>query len=933
MNNVRLVCGGVSVDLPSDFGILINKSIADIREPESRSSDWSKTFTLPGTKANNKLFTHLFDLNLSIRNTSATNFNPDFNPNLKADALLQVDEVTQIQGFIRLLGIKVNDLNQIEYECSLHGQLADLTAKIAEAKLSDLVFTEYNHTITDTNIFNSWDTSIIKNNSGFVNFSGGAPIGDGYVYTWLDNGKYADYSIMQTDDMSICLYAKTIVDKIFLGAGYTYTSDSFFNTNLFKRLVIPCPTQFPVLPEAEINSRQFLVQKSANQSITIPQKITFQTKVSDPSNQFSTTNSEFTVGKTGQYDLFMYNNSILTVNFTGAYPAGTTIYFSCIYSIYKNGVRVAVRNGQQVGQTVTGGSIPVTFDETIMVGENLALASGDVVSILLDNIEVNEPPYPTKKLIASAPSISAYSFTQNSGSKFYNQIVDAPGYGNTMDFAGFFSEEIKQTEFLRWILRMFNLYVEPTEISNQLLILPREEFYTSTVRDWTRKRDLSQPLDIIPMGELDAGKYLFTHAEGDDNGNKEYKADYNRTYGDRQIYVQNDFIKDEKKIETGFGASLLNSFPKEDKILTYIDNGDNTTFNTGKLRILQYAALTCNSYLVYNGKVRIFGASSTSKTKYPYVGHLDNPKASTVDINFGLPRFIGLPPGTAVTNNNLFNQYWSKYIQEITDKDSKIVRGAFYLTPADMEQLSFRDLYFFDNNYFRLNKIEDYDPINPSVNICEFLFLKSGPTFTATTGSVGGGGQQGSGQGTEYNPKNGANLPGKVIKDRGVGIGEFNNAGDGIMVGNILNNFGQRNAAFATSGVTFLCDDSIVIGKAPANGYVGCGEVWIQGQQFNPINFSTNRFITVTTNYTAAMDVDIIFAGNGSADLTITLPPVATSLQKTYYIYRTAINKNVRIQPNDSETIDGGPHWDLNNHLDSIYIFCDGTQWYVLSKK
>ena len=98
---------------------------------------------------------------------------------------------------------------------------------------------------------------------------------------------------------------------------------------------------------------------------------------------------------------------------------------------------------------------------------------------------------------------------------------------------------------------------------------------------------------------------------------------------------------------------------------------------------------------------------------------------------------------TPVTNNNLYNAYWSKYIQEITDKDSKIVRGHFHLTPADMEKLSFRDLYFFDGNYFRLNKIEDYDPINPSVNICEFLFLKTGQSFTATTGSVGGGGEQG----------------------------------------------------------------------------------------------------------------------------------------------------------------------------------------------
>ena len=214
MNNVRLVCGGYSVDLPTDFGIQINKSIADIREPESRSSDWTKTFTLPGTKTNNKLFTHLFDLNLSIRNTTAVNFSPDFNPNLKADALLMVDEVTQIEGFIRLLSIKVNDLNQIEYECSMHGELADLFAKISDAKLADLDFTEYNHILNATNIFNSWDTSIVKNgSSGYVNFSGGAPIGEGYVYGWMDNGTYADYQNFNADDLTIYLYAKILLTR------------------------------------------------------------------------------------------------------------------------------------------------------------------------------------------------------------------------------------------------------------------------------------------------------------------------------------------------------------------------------------------------------------------------------------------------------------------------------------------------------------------------------------------------------------------------------------------------------------------------------------------------------------------------------------------------------------------------------------------------
>lgn len=927
MNNVRLVCGGVSVDLPSDFGILINKSIADIREPESRSSDWSKTFTLPGTKANNKLFTHLFDLNLSIRNTSATNFSPDFNPNLKADAILQVDEVTQIEGFIRLLSIKVNDFNQIEYECSMHGQLADLSAKIADKKLSDLSFIEYNHTINTTNIFNSWDTSIIKNGSTFVNFSGGAPIGDGYVYTWLDNGKYADYNYMQTDDMSLCLYAKTVVDKIFSGAGYTYTSGSFFNTAQFRRLVVPCQTQFPVLPEAEIQSRQFVVQKASGQTITIPQKITFQTKVSDPSNQFSTTTSEFTVGKTGIYDLFFYNNSALSVTFNNPATQGIEQNFNCIYSIYVNGTRLAVRNGQNI--TTTHTSTPETktlaFNETILVGEALALNSGDVVSILLDNIELN------RFLIASYPAVTLNSFTQNAGSKFFNQIVDATGYGNSLDFTGFFTDETKQSEFLKWVFRMFNLYVEPTEMAKQLLILPREEFYTTNVSNWTAKRDLSQPLEIIPMGELDAGKYLFTHAEGDDTGNKEYKEDYNRTYGDRQIFIQNDFVKDEKKVETGFAPSLLNTFNSNDKTLTNIDTGNNLSFNTGKLRILQFAALSCNLYRVYNGKISPIGVTYTSKTNYPYTGHLDNPRASTSDINFGMPRFIGVPAGSEITNNNLFNAYWSKYMSEIIDKDSKIVRGNFYLTPADMEKLSFRDLYYFDNNYFRLNKVEDYDPINPSVNICEFLFLKTGPTFTASSGSVGGGGTQSSGRNEEYDPR-GGNVSGKVIQQRGLDIGDFNQAGDGVMVGTSLTNLGQRNAAFATSGVTFLCDDSIVIGQAPASGYAGCGEVWIQGQLINNNNFGSNRFVFPTANYTAELQYDIIvFSANGNG--IITLPPASTSTSKAFWVVKKGAGGTLRIEASTGDLIDNDDHYNINNQYGTTYLVSDGIQWYVLTNK
>lgn len=915
MNNVRLVCGGVSVDLPSDFGILINKSIADIREPESRSSDWSKTFTLPGTKANNKLFTHLFDLNLSIRNTSTTNFNPDFNPNLKADAILQVDEVTQIQGFIRLLGIKVNDFNQIEYECSMHGELADLFATIADGRLSDLDFAEYNHIMNDTNIFNSWDTSIIKNGSTFVNFSSGAPIGDGYLYAWMDDGTYEDYKNLNTDDMTICLYAKTVVDKIFSGAGYSYSSGSFFNTNLFKRTVVPCPTRYPILGVDDVANRTIDVKRSTDTTVSSGSNIIFNTENSDPSNQYNNTTGVYTNDYSGIYDLFFVNKATVS-----GLTNGETYYAIYVLKINGNAARYVYSEGK------VASSSSVTFDSK-RVFDYIYLNDGDTVELVLDAV------------FSSSLNLYAtgFTYTQKTDSRLFNQIYDLGwGYGKTLDFAGFFTGETKQREFLKWIFTMFNLYIEPTDVDKTLTILPREEFYTSTVRDWTTKRDLLQPLDIVPMGELDAGKYLFTYAEGDDDDNKAYKQEFDRNYGDRTIVINNDFIKDEKKIEIGFQPTMIIKPINEFDKFFAGNSTDNQDGKAGKLRILQYSKQSCISYNIYLGaKTPKSTPSSTTKTAYPFIGHIDTPLTSSVDLNFGMPKYIGLPAKTPFTNNNLFNQYWSKYLQEITDKDSKIVRGAFYLTPADMERLSFRDLYFFDGNYFRLNKVEDYDPINPSVNICEFLFLKSGPTFSATTGSVGRGGKNDgifSGQ-EEYDPYDGANNQGKVIRGKGITLGDFNQAGDGIIAGDGVTNYGRANAAFATSGTTFLPDSerSIVIGEGVQN--VGSDEVWLQGHSMTQENFSTNRIVfTAATSVTADLYVDI-YIMDLTANTTLNLPDATTCRSKAYYVYKNSGSHQLIIDPYEAQTIDDGATYTITNHYECVQIVSDGTQWRVISKK
>jgi hypothetical protein len=59
---------------------------------------------------------------------------------------------------------------------------------------------------------------------------------------------------------------------------------------------------------------------------------------------------------------------------------------------------------------------------------------------------------------------------------------------------------------------------------------------------------------------------------------------------------------------------------------------------------------------------------------------------------------------------NLGNTFYSQFFDSITDKDSKIINAYFYLTPTDIQNLDFKSLIKVNNHYFRIQKIEQYNP-------------------------------------------------------------------------------------------------------------------------------------------------------------------------------------------------------------------------------
>jgi hypothetical protein len=122
---------------------------------------------------------------------------------------------------------------------------------------------------------------------------------------------------------------------------------------------------------------------------------------------------------------------------------------------------------------------------------------------------------------------------------------------------------------------------------------------------------------------------------------------------------------------------------------------------------------------------------------YPYLGHFNNPFNPNYDLNYG--QTVGLYyPETSVTNDNLFSVYWQNQMTEISDKDSRIISGDFYLTPNDIASFRFNQNIFIINQYYKVNKIS-YDPVErglSKVQLIKSLIVTIPREFSLTNPSI-----------------------------------------------------------------------------------------------------------------------------------------------------------------------------------------------------
>lgn len=910
---IELLIEGKPIALSDDFDIRINKSIADIRNPETRSSDFTRTLTIPGTSENNKVFHFLFDVANDI--TGSGQFNPDFNPNKKADCVVLFDGMPQIEGFIRLTDI-TNNNGRIQYQCTIHGESANLFTDIENAKLSDLNFSEYNHVCNITNIKDSWDSKI-KVNGNDVTFA----YGNGYVWTQVLPKRAtnnSDVNDWKADDHTPALYAKTIVDKIFAVRGYKYTSDSFFNSARFKRLIVPFANNGLSSAASGVTDRLFQAESSGQTVNSLPQQLYFTNDATggnfDNGSNYATGTSEYTVPVNGEYSFYLNFKASITVGT----PSPSAFYYVLDVRFYADGVPFGGENIYSEFSTTNW-----VFDK--IIGFKDSYTQGQKITVKIERAFVVF----TTQLIQTSIS----NLLIGTGTYFYNASSAKSIVTNgTVDFGFFFDDKHTQKDFMISLIQMFNLYVEQTE-AKTLRFVTRDDFYNGDKKDWTALLDYNQAHEIVPMGDLQNNPYVFTYKEGTDTMSKEYKQKTSRIYGDRTLRIDNDFIKSEKKIELKFASTHLYNLNNKYFSIISDDKGQ----ATNDLRILYYnGKKQVNGYFLYDTTK----ASTPNETYYPVSTHMDDPYNMGFDLLFGMPPLSNLPLGFKYSNQNLVNVYYYKTLAEIIDKNSKIFRGYFRINASTFANIRFNSLYFFEGQYWRLNKVIDYNPTQEGLTKCEFLLASYFSPSTPNDKPIGVGGQD---VGNSYNPDfyaTDGQLPIVNTKGSAGGLNSGDNIGtsdDSIIMGNGNSNYGIYNTIFAGNAVTIPlgfnntttihCNDFLT--PEPDRVYVENYPVvgaWL----------GSGKIVNLTNTdspYLAKYDDWLILCDTSGGSITVTLPtPSAANKGKMFIIKKTEAANQVTIVAGDGTiNIDDSTTHTENAKNGYDQVVSDGSQYWIIT--
>jgi hypothetical protein len=642
-------------DLFADESISITQIIQDVKDISKIFTEFTKTFTIPATSDNNRLFKHYY--NYDIDN--------GFDARIKINAYIEINAVRFNSGKVKLEGVDLKDNKPYAYRITYFGNTVNLKDLIGEDKLNALDLSAYNQVYNASNVLSKFQLNPTTNdvivpfishtNRYYYDSSSGHGTDQKNLY--YNTGGGHNHGLLWSD-LKYAIRLNNIIQAIGTKYGLTFSTDFFNSSNLdYYNL-------FLWLHRAKGDVQ------GADSAIKPPVIVNNWTGTG--SNSYFTNSTTLVV--TSFYD---GGNSSLTIN-----TASTTDYK---ISAYKNGELFYQSNALNGSQILDIGNIDVgqyTFYIQSQVIISVQLTLGLPYSRVEDGISIID---------ADTYDTGIFNTNNNFVFDIAQQIP-----------------EIKVIDFLTGIFKMFNL---TAYLENDIVVVKTlNSFYaTSNVYDITKyistdtkAVNVALPYKQIEFGYEDTKQLLAL----------KHNQQFNYEWG-KELYNESPEIDGEiyKVILPFSHFKYERLFDINGGIQKNIQWGYSATDNfnaaTGN-----YEAELCKPLLFYpilqTGISMSFKPTLTTHqeiTSYILPSNSRSLVSSTSTSNINFKAELNEWTNTNNFTGTLFDLYYKNYIMHVFNPKNRLTTLKAYLPLSVLLNFKLNDRFKIVDKLFIINKI------------------------------------------------------------------------------------------------------------------------------------------------------------------------------------------------------------------------------------
>lgn len=716
MKQIQLYIKGNRVELFKDESIVLTQTVQNVKDVGKVFTPFSRSFTVPASKTNNKIFRHFYNFNII----------GSVDPRLRMDARIDLNHSRFEKGKIKLNGVNMKNNKPDSYKITFFGSTVTLRDKFRNDKLDQLRFLknfafEYNSTNVIQTLQNGKDIEVdgVIYEDAFV-----VPLithEDRLFYDSANpaaNNLYFDSSThggVNWEQLKPAIRMDIIIKAIEIQYDIQFSDDFFTNTNpAYYDLRMWMHRKKGQIKEATsgndiyINNFAWSSQTWGFSSgfFVHENGYTMRNIVLNP----SWTEYDYENANTIPQQVTKYRVSHLFV------PDDTTLEYTAV--IKRNGVEVHRTEG------ITGNHI-ATLEHT---------ANGDVV------VEAHAAQSMTfQSMVINVEAISHYNAIT------YNRFVSL-SMAVSPDFTFDTTREIpeiKVVDFLSGLFKLFNL-VAYLDYDGTIIVKTLDSWYAESDKtfDITKYVDSTQStIDVaLPYREI-----LFDYAGKESFFTKNHNALFNYQHGVERYRGEDD--------ELLSGSDYTIKVPFEHHKFERLydqQSGSSTDVQWGWSVDDNQQSILGKPLLFYPIHQRTATPIAVQTTSTNHQSILDywipsnsrslDPNVSTQNLNF---RAEVNEYAATVFSDTLFSKYYRKYISETFDPSRRLTKFKARLPISFLLNFELNDLVIVFTRVYRINSIQtnlstgisNLELINvPESTVAE---INNAPLYTDISGSLG----------------------------------------------------------------------------------------------------------------------------------------------------------------------------------------------------